>query len=403
MFLLGTLLSFATLQDAKPAPQLTISPPSVAAKAGTVIPIGVYFRNGGTEPLDVVAPDRIDVEIVTPNARSAAELARGDAAVVDKRLAPGEVHFVEYTLDLPDEIAGRIVLQFVRLGAAPAVIDVEDPNEQDEGQAPAKPDTGDGPIDPAAAPEAPSPFRFTEAAWQRFRAHEPVYFLAGTDRPNVRYQFSFAYQFFNPEGPWASDVPFLSGLFLGYTQVSLWDLEGDSKPFTDTNYRPGVGWSKDSLDWLKLPGVAQTGFEFGVQHESNGNDGEESRSINIAYLRPVLHFGDPKGFEAQIAPKIYCYLPDREDNPEISEYRGYCDLRVTAGWANGFQAAAIGRLGKGGEYGSVQLDLTFPMRAIGDGNFDLYLQLQWFSGYGESLITYDRYTDALRLGIGFVR
>jgi len=403
MFLLGTLLAFATIQDAAPAPLLTISPPNVAAKSGAVVPIGVYFRNGGTEPLDVVVPERIDAEIVTPNARSAAELVRTAAAIVDKRLAPGEIHFVEYTLDLPDEISGRVVVQLVRLGAAPAVIDIEEPATTDEAQADAVQAPGDSPVDPSAAPEAPSPFRFTEAAWQRFRAHEPVFFLAGTDRPNVRYQFSFAYQFFNPEGPWASDVPFLSGLFLGYTQTSLWDLEGDSKPFTDTNYRPGIGWSKDSLDWLKLPGVAQTGFEFGVQHESNGSDADESRSINIAYVRPILHFGDPKGFEAQIAPKFYTYLPDREDNPDISDYRGYCDLRVTAGWANGFQAAGIGRLGKSGEHGSIQVDLTFPMRAIGNGNFDLYLQLQWFSGYGESLITYDEYTDALRIGIGFVR
>jgi outer membrane phospholipase A len=198
-------------------------------------------------------------------------------------------------------------------------------------------------------------------------------------------------------------VPFLGGMFLGYTQTGLWDLEGDSKPFTDTNYRPELAWSQDQLAWLKIPGVAQTGLQAGVQHESNGQDGRQSRSINIAYLRPVFHFGDPKGFEGQIAPKIYAYLPDVEDNPDIAEYRGYCDLRVTAGWADGFQAAATGRLGSDGDHGSLQFDLTYPLRALGDGNLDLYLQVQWFSGYGESLITYDEYTDALRIGIGLVR
>jgi outer membrane phospholipase A len=230
-----------------------------------------------------------------------------------------------------------------------------------------------------------------------------MYALFGTDQPNGRFQFSFQYQILNPEGSWASHLPFLAGIYLGYTQQSLWDLEDDSKPFTDTNYRPEIAWSTDKLSWLNLPGVDQTGLQAGFQHESNGRDGRDSRSVNLAYIRPVLHFGDPEGLHWQFAPKVYCYLPDREDNPDISDYRGYCDFGLTVGWKAGFQAAAIGRIGSSGENGSIQIDLTYPLRALGEGNFDLFLQVQWFSGYGESLITYDQYTDALRVGVGLVR
>lgn len=398
MILAALCLTFVAWQD--PTPVLSLAPPAAKARAGSSVSIGVYFRNGGAEKLDVVAPDQIDAEIVTPNARAPIVLRRGDKTPSEAALAPNESLYVDYALDLPTEYAGaRIVLQLVRLSAAPAVIDVE---PAADGAAPAEPST-DAPLDPEAVAPAPAQFRYAEGALGRFRPYEPMYFVGGTDQPNVRFQFSFAYQVFNPEGPWASSVPFLSGIFLGYTQSSLWDLEDESKPFTDTNYRPGAGWGKERLDWLKIPGVEQTGFQAGIEHESNGRDGRASRSINVAYVRPVFHFGDPKGFEAQIAPKYYCYLPDREDNPDISEYRGYCDLRVSAGWAEGFQAAATGRLGADGDRGSIQVDLTYPLRALGDGNFDLYLQLQWFSGYGESLITYDEYTDALRIGIGFVR
>lgn len=399
---LTLLLAFASISQGEPGKSVvTLSPPTSAVKAGSVVPIGVYFRNDGEEPIELAPPVALDARLVTPNTNMPIALTRVNDWPDARELAPGENVYVEYSIQLPDEAVGRLVLQLVRVGAAPAVVDVLDP-ERADGSKESTP-SNDDPLNPDAAPVAPEEFTYSQGALQRFSAYEPTYFLGGTDRPNVRFQFSFQYHIFNPEGPWASKTPFLKGFLVGYTQTSLWDLEGDSKPFTDTNYRPEVAWAQEELKWLQLPGVEQTGLQSGFQHESNGEDGDESRSINLFYVRPILHFGDPKGFEVQVAPKVYAYLPDREDNPDISTYRGYCDFGVSAGWADGFKAAAIGRLGKGGEYGSIQLDLTYPLSSAGEGNFDLYLQLQWFSGYGESLITYDEYTDALRFGIGFVR
>ncbi len=390
-------------QGASVGPALSLAPPATAAQAGAVVTIGVYLRNAGATALAVMPPVQLDAELVTTQDRSAVALDRQGEWPADRNLAPGESLYVKYALDLPDEISGRVVLQLARLAAAPAVLDIEKPRVAEAEGAPAPLETTDAPPDAESAPPAPAAFTYADAALQRFRAYEPMYFLGGTDRPNVRFQFSFQYQILNPEGPWGSSVPALAGLFIGYTQTGLWDLEGESRPFSDTNYKPEIAWSTDQLAWLDVPGVAQTGMQIGLQHESNGGDLEASRSLNIVYARPVFHFGDPLGFEAQIAPKIYAYLGDIEDNPDIADYRGYCDLRMSVGWAGGFQAAAIGRLGSGGDNGSIQVDLTYPLRAFGDGNFDLFLQLQWFSGYGESLITYDEYTDALRVGIGFVR
>ena len=381
------------------ATEIVLAPPAAPVPEGATVRVGLYVRNSGATPLDFVPPARVDAELVTANARHAVALERVLAEVAARPLAPGETAHAEYELALPDDVVGRVVLQTDRLTAAPVVLDVErreppvDPPDEAGVQAP---------LDPESAPPAPEPFRFAEAAVQRFRPYEPMYFLVGGDRPNARFQFSFQYRFFNPEGPWASEAPLLSGLYLGYTQTSLWDLEGSSKPFTDTNYRPEFGWSTERVDAVDLPGVAQTGFQFGYQHESNGRDGDASRSLHMLFAQPVVHFGDPRRFEAQVAPRVYVYLDD-EDNPDIQEYRGWCDLRVSARWARGFQAAAIARLGSDGDQGSLQVDLTYPLRALGDGNFDLFLQLQWFSGYGESLISYDRDSDALRVGIAFVR
>lgn len=399
---LTLLLAFASVAQGEPGkPVVTLSPPTVPSKAGSLVPIGVYFRNDGTEPIEFAPPVTFDAQLVTPNTNEPIALTRAQDWPEDRTLAPGEIVFVEYSIQLPGGASGRLVLQLERIGAAPTVVDVLAPEPADGADEPKE--STDEPLNPDAVPVAPEEFTFAQGTLQRFSLYEPTYFIGGLDRPNVRFQFSFQYHVFNPEGPWASKNPFLKGFLVGYTQSSLWDLEGESKPFTDTNYRPEVAWSQEELKWLQLPGVGQTGLQSGFQHESNGQDGEDSRSINLFYVRPVLHFGDSKGFEVQFAPKVYAYLPDVEDNPDIAKYRGYCDYGLSAGWSDGFKAAAIARIGSGGDYGSIQIDLTYPLSSAGEGNFDLYLQLQWFSGYGESLITYDEYTDALRFGIGFVR
>ncbi len=398
---LALLLQLA-VQDAAGEPILALAPPAAVVPSGSRVSIGVYFRNAGAAAIALTPPVQLDAEIVNRDARAVVALSRQGLWNGETPVASGQSLYVEYELELPPEVAGRVVLQLTRVAAAPAVLDVEkrDPNSPD-------PTAGTNPrsnerlgLEAASAPRG---FRFAEAALQRFQPYEPMYFVAGTTRPNVRYQFSFQYQIVNPEGPWAAHSPFLTGLYLGYTQSGLWDIEGNSKPFTDTIYKPELAWSKDEVDWIGLPGIDQVGLQFGVQHESNGRDGPESRSLNTVYLRPVLHIGDVRGFAVKVAPKVYAYLPGRENNADIADYRGHVDLLVTAGWLDGLQAAALGRIGSGGKGGSFQLDLTYPLRTIGDGNFDMYLQLQWFSGYGESLITYDEYTDALRIGIGFVR
>lgn len=386
-------------QDTPNAPVLSLSPPAVPARIGARIPVGTYFRNAGNAQLRLVPPLQFDAQLVTTHSRMHVALSRTGEWSSDRTIAPGDSLFVVYELELPQGVSGRAVLELQHVSAAPVVIDIE----RDAASTAQVGENPDSPGDPYAVSPAPGGFRYADTSIQRFHAYEPMYFLAGTTRPNVRFQFSFQYQIFNPEGPWASHTPFLAGLFLGYTQTGLWDLEGSSLPFTDANYKPEIAWSSDQVDWLKIPGVDQVGLQSGIQHESNGEDGDESRSINTVYLRPVLHFGDPKGFSTQVAPKFYLYFSEQENNEDIEEYRGYCDLKVTAGWAAGLQATALGRLGSGGEHGSIQLDLTYPLRQIGKGNIDMYLQLQWFSGYGESLITYDEHTDALRLGLGFVR
>jgi len=206
----------------------------------------------------------------------------------------------------------------------------------------------------------------------------------------------------NEEGPLATKVPALKGFNLAYTQTSLWDWNAPSAPFFDTSYKPEFlyAWSRvaggQSLDWYQLD------LQGGLKHESNGKNGADSRSLNTAYLRPTLTLGRDDGLQLTLQPRAWVYLGDLSDNPDIADYRGYADLRAILGWKRGLQLSALGRLGKDANHGSLQLDLTYPMMKI-FGSFSLYLDAQYFTGYGESLLEYNQRSEAFRVGFAIYR
>ncbi|MEO6992806.1 MAG: phospholipase A, partial [Lacunisphaera sp.] len=126
----------------------------------------------------------------------------------------------------------------------------------------------------------------------RFLTHEPVYFIYGLDAPGAKFQFSFKYRLLGNNGRLGDKVPALRGVYLGFTQRSLWDITANSSPFFDTSYMPELMYESQSFLDLGKPGGFQIlGFQAGVRHESNGKDGLESRSLNIAYFRPGVAFG----------------------------------------------------------------------------------------------------------------
>ena len=263
---------------------------------------------------------------------------------------------------------------------------------------------------PASQPASPPAMVQPQTGVQRslaefighFSAYDPIYIIAGPADPLVKFQFSFKYKLFNDESPVAKTVPLLSGLHFSYSQLSLWRLDKPSAPFFDTNYMPEFFFSNEDLQW-RPPGVSQLGLQTGFAHDSNGRDGAVSRSINMLFVRPIVSFGDVEQFHAYLAPKFYTYIGDLSDNPDIYHYRGYCDLRAVVGWRQGLELSAIGRVGAHWNRGGVQLDLSFPLRDILDRNLDVYLDAQYFYGYGESLLTYNQKTNAFRIGLALAR
>jgi outer membrane phospholipase A len=238
---------------------------------------------------------------------------------------------------------------------------------------------------------------------QHFFPFEPFYFVAGTESPNAKFQISLRYQLFTGEGWLGKQWSGVTNFSVAYTQTSLWDWNSPSAPFFDSSYKPELdytwlrvdrgGWA----DWFRLD------LQGGFQHESNGKSEPDSRSLNLVYLRPRVTFGKRGSFQCSVSPKAYFYIGDMSDNPDLEDYRGYVELRTVLGWSDNVQLAAIGRVGDGWNRGSLQLDLTYPMWKLPLLRSSVYLQAQYFTGYGESLLRYNERGDSIRFGFALFR
>jgi outer membrane phospholipase A len=243
----------------------------------------------------------------------------------------------------------------------------------------------------------------------RFSPHEPMYFIWGPQNPQIKFQVSLKYQIFTPDVGLDRALPWVSNLYIAYTQLSFWDIREPSGPFFDTSYKPELLWLYEDANPTWLRGMTRFDLHLGLQHESNGQAGPNSRSLNIAYVRPVFTFGHGGGeygadkFFVTVAPRVWGYLYRLDENPDIADYRGYGDLRVIVGWRDGLQLSATGRVGNEWDKGSLELDLSYPLRRLTGGSVDLYAYAQYFTGYGESLIGYDESGESFRIGLALVR
>ena len=252
----------------------------------------------------------------------------------------------------------------------------------------------------------------TEFLTTRFHAHEPIYFVAGPVDPNSKFQISLKYELFGEGGQVSQVAPWAPDLYVAYSQTSFWDIGGDSSPFFDSSYRPEFLYQSKPARAHWLPGMTRFDLQAGVKHESNGKAGADSRSLNTAYISPIFTFGNdglpadidnPNAFFIGIAPRVWMYLTPMPDNPDIYEYEGYGDIRLVVGWRGGFQAAFAVGVGNDWDKGSLQIDLTYPLQKLAIRDLGMYLDAQFFTGYGESLLDYDESTTAFRLGVSLVR
>lgn len=195
-------------------------------------------------------------------------------------------------------------------------------------------------------------------------------------------------------------TPLVVGLFgdstdvyAAYTNHSFWQVYNSeiSAPFRETNHEPEM-WVQFNPGW-ELFGVVNASNSFGINHQSNGQSSSLSRSWNRLFATFVLEYGD-----LGLSATPYYRLPedaDDDDNPDITDYMGHYELGATYKWDDHtFSLMTRNVFESNYHRGAVQVSWSFPM-----GNWP-YLRgyVQYYNGYGESLIDYNQYVN--RVGVG---
>ena len=224
-----------------------------------------------------------------------------------------------------------------------------------------------------------------------FGIYKDTYFVAGTalnHKPteynsNVKFQISFRQRLTK------SILPFHSHLFLSYSQKAIWNVFEESLPFHDLNFNPAIGVQKLVISKDRLVGTAS----FILEHESNGRDGEASRSWN------KISFAGEAFIDRNLMVHAKTWIPiiDGQQNKDILKYSGI------------FQAGAQFLT----DDQKWVADVTFVKRqgwnfncnTIIDVGFRLskrrnqYLMLHFYDGYGENMLDYNKYHCNVRMGL----
>lgn len=205
------------------------------------------------------------------------------------------------------------------------------------------------------------------------------------DNEEAKYQISFK-------------VPLLTGIFddrttfwFGYTQLSFWQIYNtdNSAPFRETNYEPEL-FLRYQADMDIGPGTINS-IALGFNHQSNGRSEPESRSWNRV-LGTVTYSYNRWLF---IVSPWYRIPESEDDNPDIEDYLGYADYWGVYKWSEDktISLKLRNNLKSSDNRTSVELGYSFPM----GGSLKGYIQ--YYNGYGESLIDYNERIHRIGIGI----
>lgn len=224
-----------------------------------------------------------------------------------------------------------------------------------------------------------------------FGLYKDNYFIFGTaigpkptkENTNIKFQISISQKLTKSTLPWGTY------LFLFYSQKCFWNVLENSMPMTDLNFNPGIGLSKPLFTRGRYIGK----LSLVLEHESNGRDGLASRSWNKISLGASVMV-DP---QLTVHGKFWIPIVDGENNRDILDYSGIYQVGVSFNTRNnrfGASAILVKRRGWALNYNTI-IELNYRLFKR-DNQF---LFMQYYNGYGEGLLEYNKFHSELRVGI----
>ncbi|CCK76909.1 MAG: phospholipase A [Oleispira antarctica] len=186
-----------------------------------------------------------------------------------------------------------------------------------------------------------------------------------------------------------------SSLAVAYTNKSFWQSYNNSVSalFRETNHEPEIILGFNALEkWVDH-------WTLSFNHQSNGQVGNLSRSWNRIILGGTKIWTNKllyvrAWYRIPETSKADPMDPTDNDNPDINDYLGYGDIFYLRKFGNHSVSATVrNNLNFDDNLGSIELDWTYPL----PGNVKGFVQ--YFNGYGESLIDYNQYQERIGIGI----
>jgi phospholipase A1/A2 len=191
-------------------------------------------------------------------------------------------------------------------------------------------------------------------------------------------------------------------LWFAYSQQSNWQFftSSLSRPFRSTDHEPELMYIAPAE--AQLPGGWRLRYSgISLNHQSNGQSLPLSRSWN----RIILLAGMEKDTRFHVKARYWYRIPEtaiEDDNPEISDTVGRAE--VAGAWKldkDNSLGLTVRHSLRGQANGSYRLEWLKTLGDSGQSGRDsgLRFHLQLFSGYGDSLVDYNRQRTVLSVGL----
>lgn len=224
-----------------------------------------------------------------------------------------------------------------------------------------------------------------------FGLYKDNYFIFGppinkkptSQNTDAKFQISIAQRLTRNTLPWSTY------LYMFYTQKCFWNVLEESVPMTDLNFNPGVGIGKPLFAKSRYIGE----MKLMLEHESNGKAGVDSRSWNKVSLAGnfLVH--------PQIIVHAKGWVPFGNDknNKDILDYYGIFQVGMSLhAFEDKFCFSTLLTKRRGWDFNcNVTLEASYRIYK----KHNQYIFLQYYNGYGEGLLNYNKFHSQLRVGM----